>query len=313
LFIAAAGAANAKAPGKAQPAPKAPAPASAPTPVEAAPAPAPAPAAVTVAPAAPSPAAPPSNGKPRLVVLDLAVAGGVEPQMASALTEAVAAEVASKGYFEVMASKDVQTMLGLERQRQMLGCSDEAGSCLTELAGALGARFVLSGTVAKLGEAFQFSLQTLDSRKAQPIGRAVRIAKSLEVLRAQMPYAVAEATGTPVPPPPSRLLPYSLIGVGGAAILGGGVWGLQALSSETALTKELQLGDAQRSVLKPVTYYQDARDRISQDKTVSLVAMAAGAALLGVGVYLNPAESGSGAHAALVPTGTGVALVGGWQ
>jgi len=274
------------------------------------PAPQPAPAAVAPPPA---PSRPAASGKPLLVVLDLAVAGGVEPQLASALTEAVATEVASKGYFEVRASKDIATMLGLERQRQLLGCSDEAGSCLAELAGALGAQFILSGSVAKLGEAFQLSLQTLDSRKTQPLGRSVRIARSLEVLRSQIPYSVAEATGTPAPPAPSRLLPYSLIGVGGAAILAGGVWGLQALSSETAMTKELQLGDAQRSVLKPMTYYQDARDRIRQDKTVSLVAMLAGAALLGAGVYLNPAENGSGTHAVLVPMGSGVALVGSWR
>jgi hypothetical protein len=37
-------------------------------------------------------------------------------------------------------------LLGLERQKQMLGCAEDSSNCLAELAGALGARFVLNGS-----------------------------------------------------------------------------------------------------------------------------------------------------------------------
>ena len=76
--------------------------------------------------------------KPRMVVLGLDPAGGVEPEIAQSLTEAVTAEIAARGLFQVISASEVQTLLGFERQKQLLGCSEE-GECLTELAGALGA------------------------------------------------------------------------------------------------------------------------------------------------------------------------------
>src|SRR5947207_17625 len=84
------------------------------------------------------------TAKPKLIVLRLSVAGGVEPELGGAITEAVTTEVSARGFFNVLSSKDVETLLGVERQKQMLGCADDASSCLSELAGALGARFVLS-------------------------------------------------------------------------------------------------------------------------------------------------------------------------
>ena len=66
-------------------------------------------------------------------------------------------------------------------------------------------RFVLSGALSRLESSFQLSLQLLDTVKGQPLGRSVRIAPDLEVLRAQVPYAAAEATGSPLPPPHAPL------------------------------------------------------------------------------------------------------------
>jgi TolB-like protein len=253
----------------------------------------------------------PDADKPRLAVLDLDVAGGVDASIGRALSEAIAAEVSSKDYFRVMTSKDIQTLLGQERQRQLLGCSEEGGTCLAELAGALGARFVLSGQVAKLGSAYQLTLQTIDSKKVQPIGRSVRIARDLEALRAQLPWAVAEATATPPPPAPSHWLAYSAIGAGAALAVGGGVIGFTGLNEETAVTKELSLGSSQRSVLKPVSYYQDAANRVRVEKSVAVAALVVGAALVGAGIYLNPSD-GSSTHIAvsLAPGAASVALAG---
>ncbi len=247
--------------------------------------------------------------KPKLVVLDLTPAGGVEPQVAGALTEALSTEVAARGFFDVLSSKDIATMLGLERQRQMLGCSDDT-SCLTELTGALGARFVMNGSVAKLGEAFQLTLQTMDSTKAQPIGRSTRIAPDLAALQAQLPYAVAEATGTPLPPPPSRVLPYALMGTGAAAVIGGGVFGMLALSREAQLNGELEA-----SVPGSFARYEDYERRAqsaAQDKTIALAVAAAGAGLLTAGILLNPSDvpSSGGKQLNVVATGLGAALVG---
>src|ERR1035437_4610302 len=86
--------------------------------------------------------------RPKLMVLELTTPAA-DSQAASALTDAVATEVAARGFFEVVSAKDMQTLQGIERQRQLVGCADES-RCLMELAGALGARFVISGQLGRL-------------------------------------------------------------------------------------------------------------------------------------------------------------------
>src|SRR5437870_2729549 len=125
-----------------------------------------------------------AEGKPKLLVLDLAAAGGVEKELAGAMTEAVTSEVASRGFFSVISSKDIQTLLGMERQKQMVGCRETGSTCLAELGGAVGARFILTGTLARLGSAsFQLSLQGLDSGRARPIGHATVLGADVAGLR----------------------------------------------------------------------------------------------------------------------------------
>ena len=268
---------------------------------------------VTAARAA-QPGAAPDAEKPRLVVLGLSPAGGVEPEIAQSLTEAVTAEIAARGLFQVISASEVQTLLGFERQKQLLGCSEE-GECLTELAGALGARFVLSGSIARLGSTYQLNLQTLDSSRAAPLGRATRIFDDLGALRAQLAWTVAEATGTPLPPPPSRVLPYTLMATGAAAVLAGGGVGLLALNQEAAIQRELTTGQNQPLALQPMEAYRAELGTVGLQRTWSLVGMTAGAALIVGGILLNPGDPLAGARAqplTLTVSGNGLGLAGLW-
>lgn len=249
-----------------------------------------------------------SAERPKLLVLELNGAGGVGSDVGAAISEAISQEVARRGYFEPIGAGEIRAILGVERQKQLIGCSEE-GSCQAEIAGSLGARFALSGTVAKLGETYQLTLQTLDTQKAQPIARATQLAKSIDDLRAQLPYAVAEATGTPLPAPPSKLLPYSLMGGGGLLLAAGTVVGIQALTTESILTEELNAGSTDPAPLKKLSAYQDQSRSISIQKTASLIAVVAGAAMIGTGAYLYRKDE-AGTSIALVPTGNGTALVG---
>src|SRR5438128_1810620 len=45
--------------------------------------------------------------------------------------------------FDVITAKQMAAVIGLERQKQLLGCADSSSSCLAELAGALGAELLL--------------------------------------------------------------------------------------------------------------------------------------------------------------------------
>ena len=121
-------------------------------------------------------AAAPSSEVPRLLVQEFTVRG-VDPAIAEAITDGVGPEIDRRGYFRTLTSKDVQTILGLERQKQLLGCSPEGSNCLAELAGALGAPFVLSGTLSKIGPSLQLSMQLLDVSRSQVVARSIRITR----------------------------------------------------------------------------------------------------------------------------------------
>jgi TolB-like protein len=247
--------------------------------------------------------------KPKLVVLELAPGSGVEPSLTGPLTEAVTTEVQRAAFFEVISSRDIQSLLGIERQKQLLGCGEEAKSCMAELSGALGARFVMTGTVARLGEAWQLTLTTLDSQKAQPLGRATRLARSVESLRSMLPYAVAEATGTPLPAPPSRTLPWTLVGVGAGAAVFGLVWGVLHLSQEQQLGSVLDAAAGTPGILGTRTSYEAQLRVLETQRWVAVGALVAGAASLITGLVLMPGD-GNSASLALVPTFNGLGLAG---
>lgn len=254
-------------------------------------------------------AAAPVTEKPKLAVLELTPGAGVESNVSQPLTEALTAEITARGFFEVISQRDIQTLLGVERQKQLLGCSEQSASCLAELSGALGARFVLSGSIAKLGDAYQLSLTTLDTTRAQPLGRSTRLAKDLNALQTALPWAVAEATATPLPPPPSRWLPYTLMGTGTAAMAFGLVWGVLAFNAQGQLSGELT---AERpGVLDTKARYEERQNAIDTNKVIGGVALLVGAGLVVTGVLLNPADVGP-TRVALVPTGNGVGLVCWW-
>ncbi len=65
---------------------------------------------------------------------------------------------------QVTTQRDVQQLLGLERQRELLGCTTTSTSCIAELAGALGVDAVLTGSLARSDSGFIVSLRVLRSK-----------------------------------------------------------------------------------------------------------------------------------------------------
>jgi len=74
---------------------------------------------------------------------------GVDPKKASAFTDYFGQQLSQYG-IRVTTSSEVDAILGHERQKQMLGCSEESSSCVAEMAGALGVDGIVSGNVARL-------------------------------------------------------------------------------------------------------------------------------------------------------------------
>lgn len=259
---------------------------------------------------------PSAQERPRLFVTDFQPQGAT-PQQAQAFTDAVVQTLTARGLFEVMSTRDVQSLLGAERQKQLLGlCADaQSAQCLNDLSSAVTARFVLSGQLARLGRTYQLTLQTVDTQKGQPLARSTKVAGSLEELTALVPYLAAEATGAPLPPPPSKVLSVSLMAVGGGTVVAGGVLGLLSLSRQAALNDELCPGGAQPVQrcegvnLKPRAFYVDKSRELAAQQVLSLALLAGGALIAGAGVYLYPREVRE-AGLSLAPTTNGFVLSG---
>jgi hypothetical protein len=103
--------------------------------------------------------------------LKLAVPGlsvvDVDSQRSSFLTEHLAQQLSDEGA-QVVSAQDLTVMLGLDRQRQLMGCT--GGKCVTELTSTLGVDALVTGDVARLsGERFQLNLRMLDASTGQRV------------------------------------------------------------------------------------------------------------------------------------------------
>lgn len=100
----------------------------------------------------------------KILVLDL-LGGSMEPTLRQTLTGVLTSEVRNLApAAEVVSSEDVRTLLGVEAQKQLLGCDED--SCLTEIAGSLGADRIVAGSVGQVGDAYALTLRLLDPGRA---------------------------------------------------------------------------------------------------------------------------------------------------
>jgi hypothetical protein len=254
-----------------------------------------------------------SSEKPRLLLHDLQASQDSDPALAQAMTSSVAAELNRRGVHDLVTSADVTTMLGAERQRQLMGCGDESTSCMAELSDALGARFIMTGALTRIGSAWQLTLQTVNGSNARSIGRAVMLAGDVETLMRSLPLLVADATGLERPIEPSRVGPSLLTGTGVAVMVAGGVVLLDSLFKENSLSRELELAQSTPSLLRPVGSYEGDGRLIVTQRTVAGIALGVGAALTTAGlVWLGSLGSHASVAVAPLPGGAAVALGGNW-
>jgi hypothetical protein len=203
--------------------------------------------AATAATAAPT-AVPAPVERVRVLVFDVKPTGGVPPDTAENLTGLIAAILSEDDRLEVLAGPDLRSMLDLESQKEALGCSSST-SCLAEAAGALNARFVLVGDAGFLGTLINLNMSLYDQSKATNIGRRAVQAASLDLLPAALRpalttlvvQAVGVGTTTTAPVPADDgpgMLPWLTTGVGGAALVTGGVVMALGIAPALALASE---------------------------------------------------------------------------
>ncbi|MBL8915581.1 MAG: hypothetical protein JNM17_33090 [Archangium sp.] len=104
-----------------------------------------------------------AEGPVKLAVPGLSLSG-IESRLGEAYVERFATLLGKDPRLKVTTRRDIESVLGIERQKQMLGCSDGSSTCLAELAGGLGVDAVLSGSLAKTGNSYIVTLRVVRTK-----------------------------------------------------------------------------------------------------------------------------------------------------
>jgi hypothetical protein len=132
--------------------------------------------------------------RPRLAFLGVQATSGIEDHLAAAVSDYVQVELDALRVYRVLSTRDVAALLDMEQQRQLLGCEDDS-ICLAEVAGALGAERVLSGSLSRIGGSVLVRLTLLDSQNAAAVanvGRRVAVDEHVEPLLDVVPEILRE-------------------------------------------------------------------------------------------------------------------------
>lgn len=257
----------------------------------------------------------------------------VSKPLVASFEETFALRLSQSGQVRVTTPRDVVTVLGVERQRQLLGCADDSTSCLAELAGALGSEGVVMGEVAQVGRVLQLTVKVL-SPGGRPLYSTLRRVKGEEAMLAELDAVAAEAVTAlvavlrpvkaveaprvtvtekppavvstpvvPVAPAPPSVGPWVVLGAGGVLALAGGV--LQGL----AVADFNRLADHGAVVESPAAL-RDA-GKLKQLFGLSLLG-AGGAAVIAGLTWLALGGPPVAPTAWLSGDGAGFALAGSW-
>ena len=134
------------------------------------------------------------NAKQTVTVLDVELTVPDEKLDGPAFTEVVVNSLEGTGLLKVISARDVVTMLGLERQKQLIGaCTNDSSGCVSDLAGALGADLVFATSIGKAGDAYVVSARLFEGRESRVVGRGTLQAENANALLAAVWKASQQA------------------------------------------------------------------------------------------------------------------------
>ncbi|MCU0697153.1 MAG: hypothetical protein MUC96_11530 [Myxococcaceae bacterium] len=234
-----------------------------------------------------------------VAVLPLTTGDTALAEGARSLSDQLAAELGRDSRLKVITSADVATLLGLERQKQLLGCSEE--SCVAELTGALGAAYVVSGALARVDDVVRLDLQVLSTAKGAAVVRESRGAARISSLYPEVPgLAEAMATAMVGERPGRRGVAWALL-IGGSAFMatGAGIT-VGAVVDSNRTRRDIDQFTADEAF--------DRFTSANQWRALGIGALSAGAVAVLVGLLWPRAEVAL--PVTLWPTANGVAVGG---
>ncbi len=256
--------------------------------------------------------------KQRLVVLNLTSSDKSLQSVAESTSELVSTELSRSKRFEIISQSDVATMLGLERQRQLLGCAKDGSSCLAELSSAFGSKWLVTGSLARLGKKLRLDLKVINTETNSTPFRDGRTFKDQEglfdgavaivhqlvarddlwgpLLPDPPPVAVVKAptpvvevvhepqSANPAAPSSPSLLPWVVTGVGGAAFVAGVVFTVLAAMDWSTWNSDGYLTNSTWTLVKSTS------DSFNRNIIVGSVLLGAGAAIAVAGMVWHAVE-----------------------
>lgn len=107
----------------------------------------------------------------RVVVLGFDGSTDALRRVGTSVAEQVLTELGRFEQLEAMGASDVQALLGMERQKAMLGCAEASSSCLSEMSAAMGAPWLITGSLAQFGKATRLDLKLIRARDGKAVFR----------------------------------------------------------------------------------------------------------------------------------------------
>lgn len=228
------------------------------------------------------------------------------PEMAGYAEDRLANRLGERG-FKVTTSADIQALLGLERQRQLLGCSEDA--CSGEIGAALGVPLLVVGRVSKIEERFDLDVRVIRQRDGVVVARDSRGIEGVKRL-AELMEAAADSLAKQLEPKTPfawRLwVPLSL-GVVAAGI--GGVFWVLAERDYFSWTTP---GYAVPRTLVGIAEFDAELKRLNTQRLIGISTVGLGGALLVTGLLWNALAPSVPVSVVAAPTPGGAAVsVGG--
>lgn len=264
-----------------------------------------------------------SASAPSLAQPDFQTAN-VAPDVARFCQEHLATELSARG-LRVVTPREIASMLGMERQKQLLGCADDSTSCMAELANALGTDGILLGDLAKLGSKYQLNIKVMSSKDAQllatyrtaidseeelvpelTIAAQKLVPEVMKKLRkdsspAAVPQVAVPQVAAEQEAPRVRRFPFVPTAVGGAALVAGGALHLFALDAETRLRDRARGG---------LSDGEQVRDRGAALQTAAYVGYGVAGAAVIASAFLYARGEPAPISAAVTSTGGAIVFSG---
>lgn len=128
--------------------------------------------------------------------------------------------------FEVVTASDIRTLLGFERQKQLLGCTEDGTSCMAELGAALGCEAIVAADLARLDDSYRGTVRVLSATSGKTLASEPVRATGQRALAEALELAAERLTLQLRPPAPTSApsarslawLPFAVgLGCGGGA------------------------------------------------------------------------------------------------